>query len=69
MSQLLCKGRALQDGGSPLAPRHLTVTELDDKMDLKDAYLQVPIHPYYQNFLTIQWKKKSMGFNAYHLAY
>ena len=29
------------------------------KLDLKDAYLQVPIHPNHQHLLTFQWEGKS----------
>ena len=32
------------------------------KMDLKDAYLQIPIHPTHQPLLTFQWKDKYYKF-------
>ena len=32
------------------------------KMDLKDAYLQVPIHPDYQHLLSFQWEGKMYKF-------
>ena len=34
------------------------------KMDLKDAYLQVPIHPDHQSFLTFQWEQKWYKFTC-----
>ena len=34
------------------------------KMDLKDAYLQVPIHPDYQHLLTFQWEEETYRFQC-----
>ena len=34
------------------------------KLDLKDAYLQVPIHPDHQHLLTFQWEGKSYMFKC-----
>ena len=34
------------------------------KMDLKDAYLQIPIHPDHQHLLTFQWEEKTYMFQC-----
>jgi len=34
------------------------------KMDLKDAYLQVPVHPDYQHLLSFQWEGKTYKFQC-----
>ena len=50
-SQPICEGRALPD--------LLQSQDWMVKMDLKDAYLQVPIHPDYQHLLAFQWEEKT----------
>ena len=37
------------------------------KRDLKDAYLQVPIHPNHQKYLVFQWDRKFYQFNCIYL--
>ena len=34
------------------------------KMNLKDAYLQIPIHPDHQHLLTFQWEEKTYMFQC-----
>jgi len=34
------------------------------KMDLKDAYLQIPIHPDYQHLLTFKWEGGTYKFQC-----
>jgi len=50
--------------GLHLLPDLLQSEEWMVKMDLKDAYLQVPIHPDYQHFLAFQWEEKTYRFQC-----
>ena len=50
--------------GLHLLPDLLQPQDRMVKMDLKDAYLQVPIHPDYQHFLTFQWEEKTYKFQC-----
>ena len=50
--QSICEDRTLQDGRSLPLPDLLQPQKWMIKMDLKDAYLQISIHPDYQHFLT-----------------
>ena len=47
-----------------LLPDLLQVQDWMVKLDLKDAYLQVPIHPDHQHLLTFQWEGKSYMFKC-----
>ena len=62
--QPVCEGRTFQDGGSPSPPRSPTIRGLDGEMDLKDAYLQVPINPCHQPLLSFQWEEKYYMFTC-----
>ena len=46
--------------GLHLLPDLLQAQDWMIKMDLKDAYLQIPIHPDHQHLLTFQWEKTYM---------
>jgi len=50
--------------GFHLLPDLLQSRDWMIKLDLKDAYLQVPIHPDYQHFLSFQWKGKTYKFQC-----
>ena len=45
--------------GLHLLPDLLQPQDWMVKMDLKDAYLQIPIHPDHQHLLTFQWEEKT----------
>jgi len=51
----ICWDRALQDGRAPSSPFPNATRDWVAKLDLKDAYLQVAIHPSYHKFLQFQW--------------
>ena len=63
-SQSICEDRALQDGSLHLLPDLLQPQDWMVKMDLKDAYLQIPIHPDHQHLLTFQWEEKTYMFQG-----
>ena len=63
-SQSICEDRALQDGRSSLTPRSLQSQDWMVKLDLKDAYLQIPIHPDHQHLLTFQWEQETYKFQC-----
>ena len=46
----------LQDGDSIESPRFITQDDYLTKIDLKDAYLAVPIYPSHRRFLCFRWK-------------
>jgi len=48
--------------GLHLLPDLLQPQDWMVKMDLKDTYLQIPIHPDYQNLHTFQWEEKTYKF-------
>lgn len=50
--------------GLHLLPDLLQSQDWMVKLDLKDAYLQIPIHPDYQHLLTFQWEDKSYMFQC-----
>jgi len=50
--------------GLHLLPGLLQPQDLMIKMNLKDTYLQIPIHPNYQHLLTFQWKEKTYMFQC-----
>ena len=50
--------------GLYLLPDLLQPQDCMVKVDLKDAYLQIPIHPDYQNLLTFQWEGKTYMFQC-----
>ena len=50
--------------GLHLLPDLLQAQDWMVKLDLKDAYLQVPIHPNHQHLLTFQWEGKSYMFKC-----
>ena len=50
--------------GLHLLPDFLQPQDWMVKMDLKDAYLQIPIHPDYQHLLTFKWEGKTHKFQC-----
>ena len=50
--------------GLHLLPDLLQPQDWMVKMDLKDAYLQIPIHPDHQHLLTFQWEEKTYMFQC-----
>ena len=50
--------------GLHLLPDLLQSQDWIVKMDLKDVYLQVPIHPDYQHLLAFQWEEKTYKFQC-----
>ena len=50
--------------GLHLLPDLLQQGDWMAKMDLNDAYLQVPIHPDHQSILTFQWEQKWYKFTC-----
>ena len=48
--------------GLRLLPDLLQAQDWMIKMNLKDAYLQIPIHPDHQHLLTFQWEEKTYMF-------
>ena len=50
--------------GLHLLPHLLQPQDWMVKMDLKDVYLQIPIHPDYQHLLTFQWEEKNYKFQC-----
>jgi len=50
--------------GLHLLPDLLQSQDWMVKMDLKDAYLQVPIHPDHQHLLSFQWEGKIYKFQC-----
>ena len=50
--------------GLYLLPALFQTQEWMVKMDLKDAYLQIPIHPDYQHLLTFKWEEKTYKFQC-----
>ena len=61
----LCQDRTLQDGGFTLFPS--LIQQEEDwmvELDLKDAYLQVPIHPGQHHLLQSQCQRKTYQFKC-----
>ena len=50
--------------GLHLLPDLLQPQDWMVKMDLKDTYLQIPIHPDHQHLLTFQWEEKTYMFQC-----
>ena len=42
-----------------LLPDLLQLQDWKVKLHLKNAYLQIPIHPHHQHLLTFQWKQET----------
>ena len=62
--QSVCEARALQDGGPLSSPDLLQPGDWMTKIDLKDAYLKVPIHSSQQTLLTFLWEEKYFKFTC-----
>ena len=60
----VCVGGALQMEGLHLLPDLIQQGDWMIKMDLKDAYLQVPIHEAHQCFLQFVWEGKHYKFQC-----
>lgn len=54
--------------GLHLLPDLLQIEDWMVKLDSKDAFLQVQIHPGHQHLLTFQWEGRAICSSAYHLA-
>ena len=61
-----CQDRTLQDGGFTPSSISDPAEDWMVKLDLKDAYLQVPIHPGQHHLLQFQWQKKLTSLSAFH---
>ena len=60
----VCTGGALQNGRVTSPPDLIQQGDWMIKMDMKDVYLQVPIHEAHQCFLQFVWEGKHYNFQC-----
>ena len=60
----ICASGTLQNGGSSPDTRLTPTKDWMVKMDLKDVYLQIPMHPDYQHLLQFIWGQKHFKFQC-----